>query len=320
MGNLAETVKKQTDRILRQRALNRTEGVVVSGVSSGTGAPAPVVNSPAADLTAHKSSADHDGRYYTEDEVDGLLNFVGLSDTPAAYTGEGGKIVAVKADVSGLEFVAAPAATNGIPTGGTNNQLLAKDGAADYVVKWVDAPEAANGLPAGGTVGQVLQKKSGTDYDIEWVDSPSAQVFIFDETITTEGVDKTSTSNGSFSSMTALLDVFLPVKITAIYWDIFAAGTYTMKINGNQVAQVVVSTAPQSDVEFTFSTPILLVPGLNEIHLDFSTAVRIYFKSGTNYAFTYYRTLISKTDGADNSITMPIKIEGYVGRWNTAIF
>jgi len=69
MPNIAETVKKQTDRILRQRSLNQTEGVVVSGVSSGTGAPAPTVNNPQVDLTAHKASADHDGRYYTEAEL-----------------------------------------------------------------------------------------------------------------------------------------------------------------------------------------------------------------------------------------------------------
>lgn len=138
MPNIAETVKKQTDRILRQRQLNGSEGVVVSGVSSGTGAPAPTVNSPAADLTAHKASADHDGRYYTEDEVDGLLNFVGLSDTPAAYTGAGSKVVAVKADVSGLEFVAAPAAANGIPTGGTAGQVLEKIDGTDYNTQWVD--------------------------------------------------------------------------------------------------------------------------------------------------------------------------------------
>jgi hypothetical protein len=175
MANIAETVKKQTDRILRQRALNGSEGVVVRGVSSGAGAPAPTVNNPPADLTAHKASADHDGRYYTEDEVDGLLNFVGLSDTPAAYTGEGGKIVAVKADVSGLEFVAAPPATNGIPTGGTNNQLLAKDGATDYMVKWMDAPAAANGIPTGGTAGQILEKIDGTDFNAQWAD-PQAGV------------------------------------------------------------------------------------------------------------------------------------------------
>jgi hypothetical protein len=32
--------------------------------------------------------------------------FTGLTDTPSAYTGEGGKVVAVKSDASGLEFVA----------------------------------------------------------------------------------------------------------------------------------------------------------------------------------------------------------------------
>ena len=34
------------------------------------------------------------------------LAFTDLTDTPAAYTGQGGKVVAVKADVSGLEFIA----------------------------------------------------------------------------------------------------------------------------------------------------------------------------------------------------------------------
>ena len=156
---------------------------MVSGVSSGTGAPAPTVNNPTSDLTAHKASADHDGRYYTESEVDGMLNFVSLSDTPAAYTGEGGKIVAVKADVSGLEFVAAPAATNGVPTGGTTNQLAAKNSNTDYDIKWMDAPAAANGIPIGGTVGQMLAKIDGTDFNAQWADaSPlttKGDVFVF---------------------------------------------------------------------------------------------------------------------------------------------
>ena len=80
MGNLAETVKKQTDRILRQRALNGSEGVVVRGVSSGTGAPAPTVNNPQVDLTVHKASADHDGRYYTEAEVNALIAALTFAD------------------------------------------------------------------------------------------------------------------------------------------------------------------------------------------------------------------------------------------------
>ena len=42
------------------------------------------------------------------DGADAPDTFTGLTDTPAAYTGHGGKFVAVKADGSGLEFVAAP--------------------------------------------------------------------------------------------------------------------------------------------------------------------------------------------------------------------
>lgn len=80
MGNLAETVKKQTDRILRQRSLNQTEGVVVSGVSSGTGAPAPTVNNPQVDLTAHKASGDHDGRYYTKTQLNNIIADLTFAD------------------------------------------------------------------------------------------------------------------------------------------------------------------------------------------------------------------------------------------------
>jgi hypothetical protein len=168
MPNIAETVKKQTDRILRQKALNGTDRIEVSGVATGTGAPAPTINSPAADLTAHKSSTDHDGRYYTESEIDNKLNFLTLTDTPAAYTGEGGKIVAVKSDVTGLEFIAAPAAANGVPAGGTTNQLAAKNSNTDYDLKWMDAPAAANGIPTGGTAGQILEKIDGTNFNAQW--------------------------------------------------------------------------------------------------------------------------------------------------------
>jgi hypothetical protein len=42
-----------------------------------------------------------------------ITTFLGLSDTPSVYTGAGGKIVAVKADLSGLEFITAPTGTEG---------------------------------------------------------------------------------------------------------------------------------------------------------------------------------------------------------------
>lgn len=50
-------------------------------------------------------SHKHDDRYYTETEVDSLLNFLQLSDTPSSYSGNASKYVAVKADESALEFV-----------------------------------------------------------------------------------------------------------------------------------------------------------------------------------------------------------------------
>ena len=81
--------------------------------------------------------------------------------------------MAVKADVSGLELVDAPAATNGVPVGGTTNQLAAKNSNTDYDLKWVDAPAAANGIPAGGTAEQILAKVDSTDYNAQWIDAPS---------------------------------------------------------------------------------------------------------------------------------------------------
>jgi hypothetical protein len=59
--------------------------------------------------------------YHTEARVNALIDaalaelpadvasFTDLDDVPSAYTGQGGKLVAVKADVSGLEFINAPA-------------------------------------------------------------------------------------------------------------------------------------------------------------------------------------------------------------------
>lgn len=51
-----------------------------------------------------------------------------------------------------------------VPTGGTDGQVLLKDGATDYAVKWGDI----KGVPSGGSLGQVLRKKSAVNYDLEW--------------------------------------------------------------------------------------------------------------------------------------------------------
>lgn len=51
-----------------------------------------------------------------------------------------------------------------LPAGGTDGQVLMKDGADDYTVKWGDIHQ----LPAGGSAGQVLRKKSNAGWDVEW--------------------------------------------------------------------------------------------------------------------------------------------------------
>ena len=53
-----------------------------------------------------------------------------------------------------------------VPAGGSQNQVLAKKSSSDYDVKWSDLPQ---GIPSGGTQGQVLTKNSGTNYDVKWV-------------------------------------------------------------------------------------------------------------------------------------------------------
>lgn len=55
-----------------------------------------------------------------------------------------------------------------IPSGGSDGQYLAKDGANNYAVKWATLP-AMHGIPAGGSVGQVLAKSTAADYDVSWV-------------------------------------------------------------------------------------------------------------------------------------------------------
>lgn len=76
--NIAEKIKKQTDAMLRRKALNGTEGISVGGISIGVDPPTPnppppIINNPSKDLITHKNSNDHDGRYYTEAEIDILL-------------------------------------------------------------------------------------------------------------------------------------------------------------------------------------------------------------------------------------------------------
>lgn len=52
----------------------------------------------------------------------------------------------------------------GVPSGGTQDQVLAKNSDTNYDVGW----KSANGIPSGGSQNQVLAKNSGTNYDASW--------------------------------------------------------------------------------------------------------------------------------------------------------
>lgn len=67
-----------------------------------------------------------------------------------------------------IEYVIdAPMSRYPIPSGGTDGQVLTKDGANNYAVKWASIV-FPHELPSGGSQGQVLLKSSGTDYAVEW--------------------------------------------------------------------------------------------------------------------------------------------------------
>jgi hypothetical protein len=73
MANFARKVKDQTDKILRQRSLDPTQGISVSPGSQSN--PTPTVNNSSQDLARHKVSGDHDARYYTKGQSDAKYAF-----------------------------------------------------------------------------------------------------------------------------------------------------------------------------------------------------------------------------------------------------
>ncbi len=66
-----------------------------------------------------------------------------------------------------VEYVVGkPGARFPIPSGGSDGQVLTKDGATNYAVKWA----TVKGIPAGGTAGQVLAKSTADNYAVAWTD------------------------------------------------------------------------------------------------------------------------------------------------------
>lgn len=77
-------------------------------------------------------------------------DFIDLLDTPNAYTGEGGKVVAVKSTEDGVEFIVLV----GVPSGGAAGQILGKLSAADFAIGWVDQTDGGyeDYVPSSGNI------------------------------------------------------------------------------------------------------------------------------------------------------------------------
>lgn len=121
----------------------------------------------------------------------GATSFLGLSDTPAAYTGSANRFVKVNAGGTGLDFfnVTIPTSLTQLsdgPAALVANKYLQVNSAGTQIVL-VDAPSGGSGtvgpagptgpagvgVPTGGTTGQVLAKSANTNYATQWV-TPSA--------------------------------------------------------------------------------------------------------------------------------------------------
>lgn len=123
----------------------------------------------------------------------GALTFLELTDTPAAYAGQGGKVVAVKMDTTGLEFIVAPEGGEG-PQGEpgidglTAYEIAVANGFVGTEVEWLDSLEGPQGIQGeqGDQGPEGEQGAAGTDglsaYEIavangfvgtieEWLDS-----------------------------------------------------------------------------------------------------------------------------------------------------
>lgn len=102
----------------------------------------------------------------TAESMASVLSFLALTDTPADYTGEAGKALAVTVGEDGIEFVNFP---SGLPAFAGPGKVLATNGSDDGA-EWIDPPESYPDFT--GNMGKVLAVNA-TEDGVEWIDPPS---------------------------------------------------------------------------------------------------------------------------------------------------
>jgi len=96
----------------------------------------------------------------------GVSTFVALSDTPASYTGEGGKFVRVNTGETALEFITPPAGTGDVigPASSTDNALPRFDGAGGKNLQ-ASGVLVGDGNEISGYLGNI-NAQTGTTYTL----------------------------------------------------------------------------------------------------------------------------------------------------------
>lgn len=124
-----------------------------------------------------------------------------------------------------------PGRGSDIPPGGTNNQLLAKDGATDYKLKWVDRP--GQHVPSGGTDGQVLTKNGSTNYAVKWATiSPKVAALTSGSNTLTLSSKTLTPSTTGFAIGTSRYPVALHSESIRLYYSAYRYCTLACNSSG----------------------------------------------------------------------------------------
>ena len=174
----------------------------------------------------------------------GAETFALLTDTPSAYTGEGGKFVAVKDDVTGLEFVDAP-------TGGGGGQtLIAIENTPTDLTPYSQGQILPINTPSPGKWVEVSGADAGERHSFR-------TVFEADSTNTAQAQWQVGTDlNYGYSSFG---DVFGQLFTADGGKPFTASNTPVMRMEIEQEVATRTQRNPQGDYDFTFNTTYTLL-------------------------------------------------------------
>ena len=261
----------------------------------------------------------------------GATDFVGLSDTPANFTGGASKFVKVNSAANALEFVADPGYLTSVPTGDIDTHLNTSTATANQVLSW-----------------------DGADYD--WVANAGGLGNVVDDTTPQLGGDLDVNGNQitSTSSLTInvndyiILDadggeVFFRDGTAGNYGSLLRNGANDLTISSGGSQAVIFSGANaafQGDVSVSGTlTGYQTTAGLNtaiDSHLNQSNPTSGYVLTwnGTDYAWTANGTgggigdvvddttpqLGGTLDANGNTIDMGTNVitDAKVGQWDTS--